>query len=104
MFALNRDRAFAADDEPDQFAGQKVFPVEVESVIQEMDGVLEVTVYGEPNPILGNIVCAMVRTQEGIEQTEFTAALKIFCKARLTDYKAPVKVVDKWKNLVKKLP
>ena len=41
--------------------GEKVYPAEVENVIQQMDGIAEVTVYGEKNPIVGNIVCARVR-------------------------------------------
>ena len=40
--------------------GQKVFPAEVENVIQDMDSVGEVTVYGAKNAIVGNIVCARV--------------------------------------------
>ena len=41
--------------------GEKVYPQEVENVILEIDNVAEVTVYGEKNPIIGNIVCAKVR-------------------------------------------
>ena len=41
--------------------GEKVYPQEVENVIQEIDNVSDVTVYGEKNNILGNIVCATVR-------------------------------------------
>jgi len=37
--------------------GEKCIPSRLESVIQEMDNVLEVTVYGEKNRVLGNIVC-----------------------------------------------
>ena len=73
--------------------GQKVHPSEVESVIQEMEGVGEVTVYGEPNPIMGNIVCAKVRPQKAITRKALAAELKTFCKGKLADYKIPVKVV-----------
>ncbi|MCG8378803.1 MAG: fatty acid--CoA ligase family protein, partial [Proteobacteria bacterium] len=38
--------------------GEKVFPAEVESVIQTMEGVEEVVVAGEANPLTGNIVVA----------------------------------------------
>ena len=78
--------------------GQKVYPSEVESVIQEMDSIAEVTVYGEPNPIVGYIVCAKVRPQtsigrQGIDRRAFTVELKNYCKSKLADYKIPVKVV-----------
>ena len=58
--------------------GQKVYPAEVESVIQEMEDVLEVTVYGEKNLITGNIVCAKVRLPTSEEPKEFTSKLKKF--------------------------
>ena len=72
--------------------GQKVFPVEVESIIQEMDNVAEVTVYGEKNPIIGNIVCAKVRLINHEDQKKFVTRLKKYCRRRLESYKVPIKV------------
>lgn len=72
--------------------GEKVYPAEVESVIQEMDNVAEVTVVGEKNPITGNIVCARVRLQQPEDPKAFTLRLKKFCRQRLPAYKTPVKV------------
>ena len=40
--------------------GQKVYPAEVESVLLQMDDIEDVTVRGESNPIVGNIVVARV--------------------------------------------
>ena len=40
--------------------GEKVFPAEIENVIKEADNVADAVVYGEKNPITGNIVCANV--------------------------------------------
>ena len=72
--------------------GEKVYPVEVESVIQGMENVLEVTVHGEKNPLLGNIVCAKVRLVEPQDPQQFTESLKRFCQGRLERFKVPVKV------------
>lgn len=72
--------------------GEKVYPVEVESVIQAMDNVLEVTVHGEKNALLGNIVCAKVRLVEPENPQQFAESLKRFCQGRLERYKVPVKV------------
>lgn len=72
--------------------GEKVYPNEVESVVQSMDNVSEVTVYGEKNAILGNIVCATVRLQKKEDQKAFTAQLKKYCRKRLQKYKVPVKI------------
>lgn len=85
-------RIFGRKSEIINVGGEKVYPVEVESVIQAMDGVLEVTVFGERNPLLGNIVCAKVRLAEPRDPQEFADALKRFCAARLDRFKVPVKV------------
>lgn len=72
--------------------GEKVYPAEVENVIQEMDNVSEVTVYGEKNPITGNIVCAKVTLLNAEDKKEFTIRLKKYCQKKLQNYKVPVKV------------
>jgi len=73
--------------------GEKVYPAEVESIIQEIDNVAEVTVYGEKNPIIGNIVCARVRLSKEKDQKSFSLRLKKYCRKRLQNYKVPVKVI-----------
>lgn len=72
--------------------GEKVYPAEIESVIQTMDGVQEATVYGEANPLVGNIVCAKVRATSAVDPAEFGAEVKRYCADRLERYKVPVKV------------
>jgi long-chain acyl-CoA synthetase len=76
--------------------GEKVYPAEVESVIMELDSVAEVTVYGEPNPITGNIVCADVTparlSAEPHEKKALIAGVKRHCRERLQGYKVPVRV------------
>ncbi|HVR41606.1 MAG TPA: fatty acid--CoA ligase family protein [Thermoanaerobaculia bacterium] len=72
--------------------GEKVYPMEVESVIQEMPGVAEVTVYGEKNPILGMVVAARVTPAAPVDEAAFTRELKRHCAARLEKFKVPVRV------------
>ncbi|MBW2975621.1 fatty acid--CoA ligase family protein [Candidatus Woesearchaeota archaeon] len=72
--------------------GQKVYPAEVESVIQEMEEVSEVTVYGEKNVIMGNIVCADVTLNKEEKPREFSKRLREYCSKKLEDYKVPIKV------------
>jgi long-chain acyl-CoA synthetase len=72
--------------------GEKVFPAEVESVIQQVPNVADVAVYGEKNPITGNIVCADVVLQRDEDVRELTLKLKKFCAERMQRYKVPVKV------------
>jgi acyl-CoA synthetase (AMP-forming)/AMP-acid ligase II len=75
--------------------GEKVYPAEVESVIQELDAVGEVTVYGERNPITGKIVCADITPAAPLEEAQrkdFVALVKKHCRQKLQSYKVPLKV------------
>ncbi|MCK4403268.1 MAG: long-chain fatty acid--CoA ligase [Dehalococcoidia bacterium] len=72
--------------------GEKVYPAEVESVLLEMDGVTDVAVTGEPNPILGQIVKARVNLGKEENISELKKRIREFCKGRLEQYKIPVKV------------
>lgn len=72
--------------------GEKVYPIEVENVIYEIDNVREATVFGEPNKMIGNIVCARVTLAEAEDQQEFILKLKSHCRQRLAKFKVPVKV------------
>ena len=72
--------------------GEKVYPTEIENVIQEMDNVAEVRIFREANPITGNIVCAEVRLVEDEDPKEFAKRLKRYCFHKIEAYKVPVKV------------
>jgi long-chain acyl-CoA synthetase len=73
--------------------GEKVYPAQVESAIQEMENIAEVTVYGEKNPIMGNIVCARVRLVHPQDSREVATLVKTYCAEKLQRYQVPVKVV-----------
>jgi len=72
--------------------GEKVYPAEVESVIQELDNVAEVTVFSEKNAITGNMVCAKVRLVDKEDPKEFALRLKKYCKDKLQPFKIPVRI------------
>jgi len=72
--------------------GEKVYPAEVESIIQEIGNIAEVTVFGEKNPILGNIVCAKIRLIKDADNKHFITSLKTYCRQKLQPFKVPVKV------------
>ena len=79
--------------------GEKVYPSEVESIIQEIDNVAEVTVFAEKNIIMGNIVCAKVRLIKEEDKKIFVTRLKLYCKQKLQMYKIPIKIfVDEEKQ------
>ena len=72
--------------------GEKVYPSEVEEVIESMDNVAAATVYGQPNTLMGNIVCARVALLEPEEESKFAIRLKRHCREHLPSYQVPVKV------------
>ena len=72
--------------------GQKVFPAEIESVLQEMDGVEEVTVTGEKNILTGQMVTAKFKLSTDESLSDLKKRMRKFCKGKLENFKVPQKV------------
>lgn len=74
--------------------GYKVNPGEVENVILAIDGVQNAIVYGKANSILGNVLCADVKLETGVELTELD--VKKVLSSQLQDFKIPrrIKFID----------
>jgi long-chain acyl-CoA synthetase len=72
--------------------GRKVYPAEVEEVLLDLPNVREVSVFGRPNPITGQIVGMRVNLFESEELQSFKVRMRNFCKDRLSPYKIPVHV------------
>jgi acyl-coenzyme A synthetase/AMP-(fatty) acid ligase len=72
--------------------GLKVFPNEIEQIIYELDFIIEATIYGKPNAIVGNIVClkAVVDKQTDVKYAK--KQIKFLCKNKLEKYKVPQKI------------
>lgn len=73
--------------------GQKVYPAEIEDVILDLDNVSDVAVFGEPHPLLGNVVVAKVLTQTPEGMSDLKRRIRAACSAKLANYKVPAKVV-----------
>ncbi|GAA4458637.1 fatty acid--CoA ligase family protein [Novipirellula rosea] len=74
--------------------GEKVYPAEVEAVIETMPQVHTAAVYGEANAIMGMIVCARVRLIPGVELSakEVTQAVRQHCRNHLSPKQVPIRV------------
>jgi acyl-coenzyme A synthetase/AMP-(fatty) acid ligase len=57
-----------------------------------MPEVAEVSVYGEKNAIMGQIVCAAIRLRELRDARQFHRDLRKFCRQRLQEFQIPVRV------------
>ena len=72
--------------------GEKVWPVEVEEVIQMMSEVEDVAVKGIPNPITGQMVKASVKLKKTESLSDFRKKMRKFCKDKLLQFQIPQKV------------
>jgi acyl-coenzyme A synthetase/AMP-(fatty) acid ligase len=77
--------------------GEKVLPIEIESIILSMDEIEDVIVYGEDNRITGQIVVADIVPVKDIEARKAKSLVRTYCKDKIDRYKLPTKVniVDK---------
>jgi long-chain acyl-CoA synthetase len=67
--------------------GMNVYPVQVENVLYEQGEVAEAAVFGIPDELMGERVCAHVVLKPGSAAT--AEQLLGFCRERLTDFKVP---------------
>ncbi len=74
--------------------GEKVLPSEVESVLFQMSKIKDCIVYGESNPITGQMVVAKILYEENVKNAELKKTVVDFCKNKLARYKIPVKIVQ----------
>jgi len=79
--------------------GTKVNPIEVENIIHQFDNISDVTVFGEKNNILGNIVCAKIKFMTNENENDFILRLKKFLITKLDKQFIPIKItIDKTKQ------
>jgi len=85
-------RVLGRDSELINVGGSKVYPAEVEAVLLGAEGVEDTVVYGEANPIMGNIVCADVRLSAGFDEKASRSAIKKYCRDKLASFMIPVRI------------
>ncbi|PWC88465.1 malonyl-CoA synthase, partial [Azospirillum sp. TSH100] len=72
--------------------GFNVYPKEVETVIDAIDGVVESAVVGVPHPDFGEAVVAVVLRKPGLAAPDDAAVIRI-CREQLANFKVPKAVV-----------
>ena len=85
-------RILGRDSEIINVGGEKVYPAEVESVLESMDGVDEAVVCGEPHPLTGSIVAVRVKLSSDEDLRAYRLRMRAYCKHRLARHKIPQKV------------
>lgn len=69
--------------------GQKVYPSEVESHLVDMPNVRDVSVFGKPNPMTGQMVAARFNLIEPEPLADFKLRMFAFARGRLAAYQIP---------------
>ena len=72
-------------------SGNKVFPEEVEGVVESYPGILHARISGVPHPLMGQIIQAEIVVENGIE-IDIEEVLT-YCRKRLSTFKVPQKVL-----------
>jgi acyl-coenzyme A synthetase/AMP-(fatty) acid ligase len=73
--------------------GEKVHPIEVESLLFTIPEVKDCIVFGESNPITGQMVVAKVLFSRQLKVAEAKKLITDFCINKLDRYKIPAKII-----------
>ncbi len=71
--------------------GEKISPIEVDTVLMDHPAIAQVVTFAMPNPLLGEEVAAAVVTRDGASVTE--TEIREFCAIHLAHFKVPRKVL-----------
>jgi long-chain acyl-CoA synthetase len=77
--------------------GENIYCIEVENILAEHPAVADAALIGLPHPVLGEVPAALVQARPGAELD--AAMLQAFARARLAEFKVPVRVVISQKAL-----
>lgn len=85
-------RIICRESEIINVGGNKVFPTEIENVISSMEEVEDVLVYGEPNPLTGSSITAIIKPAGEIPLQELKNRVRIYCRDKLERFKIPTRI------------
>lgn len=71
--------------------GEKVSPVEIENILYAIEGVVEAAVIGQPDPLLGEKICAFVTLAENSGLTD--KQIRKTCLGQLENFMVPQEVI-----------
>ncbi|MGI6455574.1 MAG: ANL family adenylate-forming protein [bacterium] len=71
--------------------GENVYPAIVESVLQAFPNVEDAVVYGEENPLSGQIVCAEIKMKEPYDDKALRSELLQHCQNHLKPHEVPTR-------------
>lgn len=72
--------------------GEKVYPAEVESVLLEVDNIVDAVAAAKASPITGHVVVAKVFLRTPERREDLTRRVRLHCRDRLAPYKIPMSI------------
>jgi fatty-acyl-CoA synthase len=80
--------------------GENIYPREIEEFLFRHPKVEQVQVFGIPDPVLGEVVCAWVIPVYGLDPTE--TELRAFCQGQIAHFKVPkhIRIVPEFPTTV----
>ena len=77
--------------------GLKVMPIEIESILMMLNYIDDCIVYGEKNPITGQMVSAKIVLNGTMDlnkysEIELKKVIKDYCKTKLEKFKVPARI------------
>jgi len=91
-------RILGRQSEQINVGGEKFYPAEVESVLQELEGVKDVIITARSNPLTGNTVVATFNINADEALVDFRIRMRQFCKGKLPSYMVPQKILLQTKS------
>ena len=79
--------------------GEKVYPIEVESTLLEMNEINDARVYCKDHPLTGKMILADLLVDECYRNRDFIKKVRAFCATKLERFKIPSKFVFVEKEL-----
>ena len=76
--------------------GENIYPREIEEFLYQHPGISDVQVFGVPDELFGEELCAWVRLRHQVEITE--TEIRDFCRDRIAHFKVPryIRFVDEF--------
>lgn len=84
-------RILGRQSEMINIGGEKIYPIEIENVLLEMEEVVDVSVCGEKHIITGTMITATIQLNYDMPAAEFRKRMRTFCKDRLPSWGIPQK-------------
>ncbi|TVP76450.1 MAG: hypothetical protein EA353_12065 [Puniceicoccaceae bacterium] len=73
--------------------GQKVNPLEIAEMLQEIPGIEAVHIYKADDPITGHKVCARIVTSDARDALTWKRTIRNHCRSKLAPWKIPSRIV-----------